>query len=115
MEETLQKLSARYPLFIISNCEDGYIQSFLEAHQFGTYFTDFECPGRTGLLKADNIRLMKERHHLTSPVYVGDTDGDRTAAEAAGVPFVFAAYGFGSAMRYDYKIDSFEQLTELFL
>lgn len=115
VEGTLQKLSRRYPLFIISNCEDGYIQSFLEAHKLWQYFADFECPGRTGLLKADNIRLMMERHHLASPVYVGDTDGDRAAAEEAGVPFIFAAYGFGSAARYDAKIDAFEQLGEMFL
>lgn len=115
VEGTLKKLSKRYPLFIISNCEDGYIQSFLEAHRLAPYFTDFECPGRTGLLKADNIRLMMQRHHLSSPVYVGDTDGDRTAAEEAGVPFIFAAYGFGKAERYTEKIDSFEQLADLLL
>lgn len=114
VEDTLSKLSKGYPLFIISNCEDGYIQSFLEAHKLARYFTDFECPGRTGLLKADNIRLMMQRHHLSSPVYVGDTDGDRIASEEAGVPFIFAAYGFGSAKRYTAKIDSFEQLTKLF-
>ena len=28
LEETLQKLSEKYPLFIVSNCQDGYIQSF---------------------------------------------------------------------------------------
>lgn len=114
VEGTLKQLSERYPLFIISNCENGYIESFLEAHQLGQYFTDFECPGHSGLLKADNIYLMRERHHLSSPVYIGDTDGDRIAAEEAGVPFIYAAYGFGTAARYTAKIDSFEQLIDLF-
>ncbi len=114
IEETLKILSKKYKLFIVSNCEDGYIQSYLEGHNFGSYFTDFACPGTTGLLKADNIKLMVERHGLKAPVYVGDTYGDQTASIDAGVPFAFAAYGFGEATRYDYKLDSFEELAELF-
>ena len=114
IEDTLKKLAKKYKLFIVSNCEDGYIQSYLEGHDFGKYFTDFACPGTTGLLKADNIRLMVERHNLQAPVYVGDTYGDQTASEEAGVPFAFAAYGFGEATRYDYKLSSFEELADIF-
>lgn len=114
IEETLKILSKKYKLFIVSNCEDGYIQSYLEGHDFGKYFTDFECPGTTGLLKADNIKLMVKRHHLKAPVYVGDTYGDQTAAEEAGVPFAFAAYGFGEATAFDYKLSSFADLAEIF-
>lgn len=114
IEDTLKKLAAKYKLFIVSNCEDGYIQSYLEGHNFGKYFTDFACPGTTGLLKGDNIKLMVERHNLKAPVYVGDTYGDQTASEEAGVPFAFAAYGFGEATKYDYKLSSFEELAEIF-
>jgi phosphoglycolate phosphatase len=32
---------------------------------------------------------------LQSPVYVGDTTGDRDSAAKAGVPFIYANYGFG--------------------
>lgn len=112
---TLQKLSARYRLFIVSNCEDGYIQAFLTAHRLWDYFTDFACPGQTGLLKAENIRLIVDRYRLQAPLYVGDTFGDQTAAEKAGVPFAYAAYGFGTASRYDYRLNAFEDLTTLFL
>lgn len=114
IEDTLKKLSRKYRLFIVSNCEDGYIQSFLAGHKFEQYFTDFTCPGTTGLLKADNIRLMVNRHQLKNPLYVGDTYGDQTAADEAGVLFAYASYGFGKAARYDYKLSSFEELTELF-
>ncbi|MGN0478502.1 MAG: HAD family hydrolase [Hominenteromicrobium sp.] len=95
VEETLALLSETHPLFIISNCADGYIQSFLKAHHMAAFIRDFECIGRTGKPKSENIRLITERHHLQHPVYVGDTQWDCDAAAAAGVPFIFAAYGFG--------------------
>ena len=60
------------------------------------YFTDWECSGRTGLPKGENIRLVVERNHLQAPVYVGDTRLDYEAAQQAGVPFIHAAYGFGT-------------------
>ena len=57
---------------------------------------------------------MVERHNLQAPIYVGDTYGDQTAAKEAGVPFAFAAYGFGEATDFDYKLSSFEELAEFF-
>lgn len=93
--ETLEILSHKYPLFIVSNCQAGYIEAFFEAHQTEKFFKDYENPGRSGLAKAENIQLIAKRNHLTHPVYIGDTQGDLNACEKAGVPFVFASYGFG--------------------
>lgn len=106
LEETLQALAEEHPLFIVSNCQDGYIQAFLHAHGLAKYFTDIEMSGRTGRPKWDNIRLILERNALTNAVYVGDTEGDQTAARQAGIPFVFAGYGFGSVSDPDGVIQS---------
>lgn len=95
LEETLHALADKYPLFIVSNCQAGYIEVFLKATGFSQYFTDHLCPGDTGLAKGANISCIVKKHHLTSPVYVGDTMGDYTACQEAGVPFIFASYGFG--------------------
>ena len=95
IEEMLAALSKDVPLFIVSNCNDGYISCFLEAHKLEQYFTDWECNGVTGLQKWGNIKLVVERNHLMSPVYVGDTVIDSDAAQKAGVPFLHAGYGFG--------------------
>ena len=35
--------------------QDGYIEAFLEYNKFHKYFKDFECPGKSNLLKAENI------------------------------------------------------------
>lgn len=113
IEETLQELQKKYKLIIVSNCKSGYIEAFLEAHNLGKYFIDFECPGRTGLLKADNIRIVMERNHIKDAIYVGDTNGDAIASHEAGLPFIYARYGFGEAFEYEYVIDSFEELVSL--
>ncbi len=113
LEDTLIKLKEKYRLFIVSNCEEGYIQCFLKAHQLDQYFEDFEYPGRSGVLKADNIRLIMNRNQLLNPVYVGDTIGDAAASIKAGVPFIYARYGFGQVEDYDYVIDSFPELLNI--
>lgn len=108
--ETLKELKEKYKLFIVSNCEEGYIQCFLNAHGLWDTFTDFEYPGRSGQLKAENIESIIRRNNLKTPVYIGDTTGDFLAATKAKVPFIYARYGFGKVEGYDHFIDSFPEL-----
>lgn len=96
LENTLKRLYAEYPLYIVSNCQSGYIEAFLEYYGFGHYFEDIECYGNNGLKKGDNIRRLAERNGLTDSVYVGDIQGDYDASREAGVKFIHAAYGFGT-------------------
>ncbi|MCM1023992.1 MAG: HAD family hydrolase [Prevotella sp.] len=96
LERELERLGGLAKLFIVSNCQSGYIETFLGYHKLGKYFADFECPGGTGLAKAENIRIIMERNGIDKAVYVGDTQGDLDASGAAGVPFIHAAYGFGN-------------------
>ena len=95
LEETLQKLSAQYPLFIVSNCHMGYIEAFLAYHRLGKYFRDTENHGHTGLSKGKNIRMVMERNGWENILYIGDTQADYDAAKEAEVPFLHAAYAFG--------------------
>lgn len=104
LEETLRILSERFPLYIVSNCQAGYIEVFLEATGFGHYFKGHLCPGDTKMAKAENIMMISEMYHLKNPVYVGDTMGDYNACQKAGVPFIFADYGFGFVDNPDYII-----------
>ena len=94
--ELFAELSKKMPLFIVSNCQAGYIEAFLASTGLGSFVTDHLCPGDTGNAKADNIKEIIRRHHLTDVAYVGDTAGDAASAKEAGIPFIFAAYGFGS-------------------
>lgn len=114
VEHVLERLSQKYNLYIVSNCQEGYIESFYEYHTLDKHFSDFENPGRTGLSKGENIQLIMERNDVAKAVYVGDTKGDHEAAKMAGIPFVYAAYGFGDVDEYDYKLEEFEELLALF-
>ncbi|MGB6407403.1 MAG: HAD family hydrolase, partial [Planococcus donghaensis] len=108
VENVLAELSQKYKLYIVSNCQDGYIEVFYEYHKLEKYFLDFENPGRTSLSKGENINLVIERNSLSKPVYVGDTEGDLNAAKFAGIPFIYAKYGFGQASEYDEAVESFD-------
>ena len=97
MIKVIEKLSSRYPLFIVSNCQAGYIERCISATHTEVYFKAHYCPDDTGLLKAGNIFLISRKYNLKNPVYVGDTEMDETACMEAGVSFIFAAYGFGKS------------------
>lgn len=113
LKETLAALSVKYKLYIVSNCQDGYIEAFMKAHDTKKYFLDTECWGRTRLPKGESNRLLIERNKLKHPVYVGDTQGDAQSAIDAGIPFIYAAYGFGEVKKYDARIDSFDELLDI--
>ena len=117
LAETLYTLSKKYPLYIVSNCQDGYIESFLTAHLMSDFFKDTECWGRTRASKGVSNKILIERNKLNTPVYVGDTSGDAQSAKDAGIDFIYAAYGFGEVSDKDYiaKIDSFEELKNILL
>ena len=95
LNETLQYLSGKYKLFIVSNCQSGYIEVFFKISGLEHYFLGHQCYGTKNLPKADNIKDIVNDHNLSAPVYIGDTMGDYNAATQAGVPFIFANYGFG--------------------
>ena len=111
LEDTLKVLSKQAPLFIVSNCQAGYIETFLDTTNFRKYFKDHTCPGDTGKLKGENILMIVEKHRLKNPVYIGDTQGDADACMFASVPFVYASYGFGKVEEYDEIINGLKELT----
>jgi phosphoglycolate phosphatase len=115
LEEVLANLKKEYKLFIVSNCQEGYIESFIKAHHMEKYFSDTECWGRTKLSKGENNKLVIERNNLKSAVYVGDTKGDYQSAVDAGIPFIFAEYGFGEVPEDVMRIESIRKLPELML
>lgn len=113
LEEVLVLLQKDYHLYIVSNCQSGYIEAFLTYYGFGHYFEDIECYGNNQLKKGDNIRNVVKRNHLDEAVYVGDIQGDYDASLEAGVAFIHAAYGFGTIQQDVERIESLRELPSV--
>lgn len=114
VKDTVAALAQGRKLIMVSNCTELGLPNFLEFTGLKPYFTDAVSFGDTGREKDYNIRLMVEKHGLRSPLYVGDTAGDCRCSKAAGVPFAWAAYGFGRDVEgYDYRLDSFADLLPI--
>ena len=113
VRDTIKALAKKFNLYIVSNCQAGYIELTMRKNGIESCVRDHECYGNTGLGKADNLRLLVQRNAIKEPLYVGDTQGDADACREAGVKFVWASYGFGSVQEFAAKIDRFDQLLDL--
>lgn len=113
VHETLAELHDSFHISIVSNCQEGYIPAFMHYHHMEDVVDDYEEYGRTGKLKAANIRLTVQRNSLDRAVYVGDTMGDCRSSYEAGVPFIHAAYGFGTVPEGTPKIDAITELPSM--
>ncbi|WP_297427789.1 HAD family hydrolase [Clostridium sp.] len=113
LEDTLKLLTQNYSLYVVSNCQDGYVQAFLDYHKLWSYFEDIEMSGRTGKCKGENIKIIIERNKLNESVYVGDTSGDLEGANYAGIPFIYAEYGFGKLDNVKYSINNISDITRI--
>lgn len=110
IRETLEILKKDYHLYIVSNCQAGYIEAFLDYYSLWDLIEDTECYGNNGRSKAENIRLLYERNELEDAVYVGDIQGDYDSSRKAGVKFIHAAYGFGTI---EEKVPAIARFSEL--
>ena len=113
LEKTLKRLGRKFSLYIVSNCQSGYIEAFLEHYGFGKYFVDIECYGNNLKGKGENIALLAKRNGLEKAWYVGDIQGDYDATMQAGLEFIHAAYGFGKIAQKTPKLRKFSELPEL--
>lgn len=106
MLSTIHSLKEKYRLFIVSNCQEGYVEAFLDLFDLWDDFDGFICAEATGLSKGENNKMLIKKYNLEAPVYVGDTSGDLESAKVAQIPFIYARYGFG-------KIDQKEEIRKI--
>ena len=113
LEKTFVGLKKKYHLYIVSNCQQGYIEAFLEHYGFGKHFDDIECYGNNLKEKGDNIALLAKRNGLDKAWYVGDIQGDYDATMKAGLDFIHSAYGFGTIKQTVPELQHFSDLPKL--
>lgn len=113
IRKTMEKLKVNYHLYIVSNCQAGYIEAFLDYYKFHDLIEDIECYGNNDKPKGENIALLYQRNDLQDAVYVGDIQGDYDASMSAGVRFIHAGYGFGKVNADVPEIQKFSELIEV--
>lgn len=112
VKETLEELAKSYRLFIVSNAQCGYPELCMEKLGIGHLIEGHLCFGDTGTEKGQTILELMRRHNIQSAAYIGDTQGDFEATVVADVPFIWAAYGFGSPTGAAGRITDIRQLPE---
>ena len=115
VRQTIAALSEKHRLFIVSNCQSGYIEQFIDKSGTERYITGHLCYGDTGKGKGDNIITLMERNGIDpdNAYYVGDTQGDFEASRQAGIRMIHCTYGFGKADEAFAHVDSFAALAGL--
>lgn len=113
IRKTMENLKENYHLYIVSNCQTGYIEAFLDYYKFHDLIEDIECYGNNDKPKGENIALLYQRNNLQDAVYVGDIQGDYDASMSAGVRFIHAGYGFGKVEADVPEIQKFSELIEV--
>ena len=111
--ETLHLLAKDYDLYIVSNSQQGYPEVCMQKMDLTDIIRDHLCFGDTGTEKGLTILELMRRHNITDAVYIGDTQGDYEATLVAGIPFIWAAYGFGTPAGFVARIDEASQLPEV--
>jgi phosphoglycolate phosphatase len=95
--EALAALAVRGPLAVLTNKPAPAMRKLMAGLHLDGYFV--ELMGQDGAYprKPDPAGLLALRVHAKGGpmVMVGDSPIDAATAEAAGVPFVFAGFGFG--------------------
>lgn len=114
MLEGITKLSENYKLFLVSNCQEWYLNEFFKQSQIQKSFQDHDCFGISKKPKSEMINDMAKKHTLLKPVYIGDTAGDQNAAKSTGINFIHAAWGYGKVEKECLSFDSFTELTDYF-
>lgn len=113
LRKTMEQLKQDYELYIVSNCQSGYIEAFLDYYGFSDLFLDIECYGNNNKKKGENISFVCDRNKLDAAIYVGDIEGDYLASKEAGILFIHASYGFGKVDETLPKITSLDELPEI--
>lgn len=114
MVSTIKKLSKTKKLYIVSNCQCGYIELVCRKCGILEYILDSLCFGDTNTPKNETIKTLMSRNNLSKEdtCYVGDTQGDCNSTHLAGIDFILADWGFGDVEGAEHVVKTFDELYE---
>jgi len=95
VNEGFKELSAHAKLYLVSNCQSWYMDSFILFSQLSNLLSGYDCHGTSGKTKGEMLTNIMRKYPNKHGVYLGDTEGDMRAAKTANIDFIGAGYGFG--------------------
>lgn len=112
VKEGLLKLSNNAQLYLVSNCQDWYLEYFIDFADIRSILSGYNSFGASGIPKHEMITQLLGDTDPRHAVYIGDTSRDLLAAQTAGVDFIGASYGFGNVSEADQVCESFSKIAE---
>jgi phosphoglycolate phosphatase len=110
----LDRLAKSRKLFMVSNCGALGLHNFMRYTRTEKYFTDSVTFGQRPVPKSKNMRWLMNKHGINKAAYMGDTQGDCDETHHAGLPFIFASYGFGKCTDAEISFNSFGEFVDYF-
>jgi phosphoglycolate phosphatase len=111
--DAVARLAADHEVLLASNCQEWYLQLFLSFSGLEPFLSGVDCYGRSGLPKPEMLVRMRHTHSWASPIYVGDTAGDESAAQAAAMTYMHCSWGFGCPGGTPTIVSSFAELVSI--
>ena len=108
--EKIIELSGYYKVFIVSNCQEWYLNNFLEYSGLGTILSGWDCYGSSRTEKYLMITEIKKKNNINRAIYIGDTLHDKESAKLSNSDFIQVIYGFGDPIKNVANFDSFNDL-----
>jgi len=108
----IPQLAKQQPVYLVSNCQDWYMETFLDKSGLRNIVSGYDCNGMSGEPKNVMLQNIKNNYSLHNPVYVGDTSGDESSANKAGIHFLYVSYGFGEPTGNPDSVDTFTQALD---
>ena len=97
MPETLSRLAARHPLYIVTSNDTAIVRGFLE--RYGITGVRDVIGSDIEPSKVKKIRAARRREPRRTPYYIGDTRGDMVEARRARALPVAVTWGWHSESR----------------
>ena len=118
MPETMSRLAARHPLYIITSNDTAVVRGFLE--RYGVTGVRDVIGSDIEPSKVKKIRAARKREPRRTPYYIGDTRGDMTEARRARALPVAVTWGWHAEPRLLLgkpwrAVHTPEELEQLFL
>ena len=92
MPDTLSRLAARHPLYVITSNDTAVVRAFLD--RFGVTGVRDVIGSDIEPSKVKKIRAARRREPRRTPYYIGDTRGDMTEARRARALPVAVTWGW---------------------